>query len=241
MKGESSNHSDRINKKKHRNFGEFDPFGDSREGSRDNSRDGRDGGLLQFDDYPSSSAHKSSGQSSGLTINQPHSSSHHHSSSQHSSNHHPSNHHSSNQHSNHHSGHPPSSSHHSSHHSNNHQHSSKSGHLSSKASNRLLFSSSVPASNSPLYLEDGDPFQANGVQSDDHRFSFRGDRLVDESAGEQPADRTNASEEFRRCFKQLTGEGYDAGQVAKALSIANNRIPFAKEILKQFASSKSSD
>ena len=48
-----SNHLDRINRKKQRNFTDFNPFGE------------RDG-ILQFDDYPSSSAHRTSAQSGPL-------------------------------------------------------------------------------------------------------------------------------------------------------------------------------
>lgn len=120
-----------------------------------------------------------------------------------------------------------------------------SGQLPSRPSAKLF---SMPTSNSPMQREDGASFQGAANSSDDH-FLRRSDRLAGEHSsehsgeysGDHLGDHSSSSreEEFKRCFKQLTGEGFEAGQVVKALSIANNRIPFAKEILKhQFASQK---
>ena len=95
---------------------------------------------------------------------------------------------------------------------------------SSKNSNLLSNESSQPNSSIPISRSqlDANPFYEN---TQNFNLLNRAEKL----------NASNEQEEFKRYFKQLIDDGFNAEQVRKALSISNNKLHLAKEILLKFA------
>lgn len=108
-----------------------------------------------------------------------------------------------------------------------------SGLLSNQLISSLSNQKSFPSNQ--MCLENKDSFK--NTQSDSAQVSNKTDKTTNEKL---IIDKVNTStdEEFKRCFKQLINEGFKSEQVIKALSISNNRIHLAKDILKQFESNE---